>query len=158
MNSAIEVYKELTNDLKFDCWADVPTAATPIVAILFHETGIPMISPRAEEKQYGTKNQIDGSFKEGQVALLVDDLITRADSKIQIISILEENNLKINDVVVLIDREQGGVQELGIRGYACHVAFGLRELLDFYLHSGKINHSDFDRTISYLALSSRGLL
>lgn len=64
MDSAIEVYEELTSGLKFDCYADVPTAATPIVAILLHETRILMISPRREEKKHGIKRPIDGAFNE----------------------------------------------------------------------------------------------
>jgi len=150
MDSAIEVYKELTSGLKFDCYADVPTAATPIVAILSHDTRIPMISPRKEEKKHGIKRPIDGAFKEEQVALLVDDLITLADSKLEAISVLEENNLKVHDVVVLVDREQGGVQELEKRGYTCHVVFKLKELLTFYLEMAKISQDEYQRTITYL--------
>lgn len=153
MNSAIAVYKELTSNLKFDCYADVPTAATPIVAILSHETGIPMISPRREEKKHGIKRPIDGAFEEGQVVLLVDDLITLADSKLGAISVLEENSVKVHDVVVLIDREQGGVQELESRGYSCHVAYSLKELLKFYLETGKLNRDEYERTIAYLGAS-----
>lgn len=150
MDSAIKVYTELTSGRKFDCYADVPTAATPIVAILSHNTRIPMISPRKDEKKHGIKGPIDGTFREGQVALLVDDLITLADSKLEAISALEENGLKVHDVVVLVDREQGGVRELKKRGYSCHVAFKLKELLKFYLEMAKITRDQYERTITYL--------
>lgn len=150
MDSAVEVYRELTSGLKFDIYADVPTAATPIVAILSHKTGVPMVSPRKEEKAHGIKRPIDGVLKEGQIALLIDDLITKADSKLQAISILEENGVKVQDVVVLIDREQGGVQELDKRGYTPHVAFKLRELVEFYLDSARITRDQYERTIAYL--------
>lgn len=150
MDSAIRVYREMIDGLKFDIYADVPTAATPIVAILSHETRVPMVSPRKEEKEHGIKRPIDGQFQQGEVALLVDDLITKADSKIEAISVLEENGLKVHDVVVLVDREQGGVQELEKRGYSSHVAFGLKELLDFYLSSGKIDQEQYAKTTTYL--------
>lgn len=150
MELAINVYRELIRGLKFDVFADVPTAATPIVAVLSNKTKVPMISPRKEEKTHGIKRPIDGAFKEGQVALLIDDLITKADSKLEAISILEENNLKVRDVVVLVDREQGGVEELEKRGYTPHVAFKLKELLRFYLDTKKISHDQYERTIAYL--------
>ena len=153
MDSAVEVYKELAGGLKFDCYADVPTAATPIVAILSHETRVPMISPRKEEKKYGTKRPIDGVINEGQVALLVDDLVTLADSKLEAISVLEENNLKVLDILVLVDREQGGVQELEKRGYSCHIAFKLKGLLKFYRDLGKISQEEYKRTVAYLESS-----
>jgi uridine monophosphate synthetase len=150
MDSAVSVYADMTKRLKFDIYADVPTAATPIVAILSHETRIPMISPRKDEKQYGTKRPIDGLFHQGEVALLVDDLVTHADSKLEAIAVLEENGLQVHDVVVLVDRQQGGVQELDKRGYSCHVAFRLKELLNFYLESGKINKGEYERTLAYI--------
>jgi len=150
MDWAIKVYKELVAGLKFDVYADVPTAATPIVAVLSYETKTPMISPRKEEKDHGIKHPIDGAFKDGQIALLVDDLITKADSKLETISALEENGLKVQDVVVLVDREQGGVQELEKRGYACHIGFKLKELLKLYLESGKISRQQYEQTVTYL--------
>lgn len=150
MDSAIEVYKELISGIKVDVYADVPTAATPIVAILSYKTRIPMISPRKEEKRHGITRSIDGIFIRGQVALVIDDLITKADSKLEAISVLEENGLKVTDVVVLVDREQGGEQELGRRGYSCHTAFKLKELLDFYLDEGKITTDQYEQTVTYL--------
>lgn len=150
MDLAVQVYREMTDGLKFDIYADIPTAATPIVAILSHETRVPMISPRKEEKQHGIKRPIDGRFEQGQVVLLIDDLITLADSKLEAISVLEENSLHVRDVVVLVDRQQGGIQELKRRGYTCHVAFGLKELLEFYLKASKISQDQYERTVAYI--------
>jgi orotate phosphoribosyltransferase len=144
---------QLINGLKFDVLADGPTAATPIVAILSYKMKIPMISPRKEEKKHGIKRPIDGMFKEGQVVLLVDDLITLADSKLEAISVLEENNMAVNDVIVLLDREQGGVGELERKGYTCHTVFRLKELLKLYLDFEKISYDQYKQTVSYLESS-----
>ena len=153
METTISLYDQLASGLRFDFYADVPTAATPIVAILSYKNKIPMISPRKEEKQHGMRRQIDGVFSKGQIVLLIDDLITRADSKLETISILEENGLIVRDVVVLIDREQGGVQQLKMRGYDCHVAFGLKELLQIYKRSEKITSNQYGETMAYLESS-----
>jgi uridine monophosphate synthetase len=153
MDYAILVYDELSTGITFDLYADVPTAATPIVAILSYKNRIPMVSPRKDEKRHGIKRSVDGAFRQDQIVLLVDDLITLASSKLDAISVLEENGLRVKDVVVLVDREQGGVQELNRRGYACHVAFRLRELLELYLDSGKISHGQYLETVEYLEKS-----
>ncbi len=152
IDSAVVVYRDLSKDFLFDVYADVPTAATPIVAILSHATRIPMISPRKEEKKHGTKAPIDGVFTLGQKVLLVDDLITNAASKVETISVLEENGLSVSGVVVLIDREQGGRAELEKNGYACRAAFRLAELLEFYSMKGLISRDDYRRTMDYLQL------
>jgi len=150
MDSAIEVYKELIAGLKFDLYADVPTAATPIVAVLSHETKTPMVTPRLEKKEHGLVGNVDGVFGKGQITVVIDDLVTTADSKLEAISTLEGNGLSIRDVVVLIDREHGGVQELEKRGYTCHVAFKMSQLLSVYLESKKISEPTYERTMAYL--------
>ena len=150
MDSTIEVYEELTHALKFDVLADVPTAATPIVALLSHSMRIPMISPRLEEKAHGLSGKIDGVFHEGQVALLVDDLVTRAESKLEAISILQTSGLVVRDIAVLVDREQGGIEKLRKAGYTCWSVFKLSGLLSFYLDNGKIDRSLYDRVLTYL--------
>ena len=136
-------------NLKFDYLADVPTAATPIVAIMSYQFRIPMVTPR-EAKTHGSRASIDGSYESGRTALLVDDLVTKADSKIAAIRVLEEGGLIVRDVIVLVDREQGGAEQLARAGYTLHRACTLRELLDFYLEEQMINQELYDKVISYL--------
>lgn len=154
MNSAVATYEDLIGKLTFDILADVPTAATPIVAILSHRLRIPMISPRKEEKGHGLKRAVDGVFQNGNVALLIDDLITTAESKLEAISVLEEHGVKVRDVAVLLDREQGGAGELEKRGYACHAVFNLMDLLRLYLSNGKINSAQYQHTQDYLNITT----
>lgn len=150
MGQTIEVFKELISGEKFDLLADVPTAATPFTAILAYELKLPMVSPRQDVKSHGTKRKIEGVFQKGQTVLLIDDLITNAESKLESIAILEAAGLIVKTLAVLIDREQGGFELLASRGYKCTCAFGLRELLDFLLRLHKIDRPKYDETISYL--------
>ncbi len=150
LDLAVSVYRELAGELEYDVYADVPTAATPIVAVLSHETRVPMITPRTDSKGHGTLGSVDGVFTPGSVALLVDDLITSADSKLEAAAILAENGVVVHDIVVLIDREQGGPENLMNRGYRCHAAFQLTDLLDFYLGTRKITQRQYEETRSYL--------
>ncbi len=94
-------------DLQFDLFADVPTAITPIVSILSHVTGIPMVTPRTDKKTYDSGAQIDGSFSKGDTAVLIDDLITEGDSKFPAIGVLEGSGVSVKDIIFLVDREQG---------------------------------------------------
>lgn len=151
MNLAIDVFEELITSIDFfDLLADVPTAATPMVAILSHITGIPMISVRMDKKEYGTKARIDGVYTQGQKVLLIDDLITHADSKLEAISILKSHDLVVKDVMVLIDREQSGAKELEYRGYNCISALKLTEILQLYRKEKLISQGEFDGVIKYL--------
>ena len=150
LDATAEVYSDLMVEIAFDVLADVPTAATPVVAVLSHRTRTPMISPRLGGKTHGTMRDIDGAFTQGQRVVLVDDLVTRAESKLEVISILERNGLTLAAVVVLVDREQGGSDELRRCGYQCRAAFTMGELLDHYLASGGITQEQHARTMDYL--------
>jgi uridine monophosphate synthetase len=150
MDSTINVYRELANGLTYDLVADVPTAATPIAAILSHNLRKGMVSPRKDEKEHGITTKVEGVFQKGNIVLLVDDLVTQADSKLEAIRGLEGQGLVVHDVVVLIDREQGGPQQLEKAGYRCHSAYLLSDLLDFYFEEKKINRDEYDRTVTYL--------
>lgn len=142
----VRLLREAIHEIKIKEWssnfeilADVPTAFTPIVAILSHVMGIPMISPRREKKTYGTAKSINGKFQKGQKVLLIDDLITDAGSKLDAIGKLEEEGLIVRDVVVLIDRCEGGREALENKGYRLRSIYTWPELVSFYAEDGQIN-------------------
>lgn len=111
--------------------ADVPTAATPIVTLLSEDSGRPMITPR-EPKDHGSQASIDGVFEPGQIVLAVDDLITGADSKLAAVKILRDAGLVVTDIAVLLDREQGGREQLAKHGLTLHAIWTISALLAFY--------------------------
>jgi orotate phosphoribosyltransferase len=106
---------EIARGLAFDCIAAIPYAGLPIGVALALELDRPLIYPRREVKEHGTRRAIEGTFEPGETALLVDDLITRGDSKLEAIAPLEAAGLIVRDVLVLIDREQGGAEDLARR-------------------------------------------
>jgi uridine monophosphate synthetase len=69
---------------------------------------------------------------------MLDDLISSGDSKLEAIKPLQQAGLEVNDVVVLIDREGGGREELEARGLTVHSVFKLRDLLDILVQYQRI--------------------
>ena len=98
----------------------------------------------------GTQATIDGVYRPGQPVVLFDDLVTTAGSKLSAIRILEAAGLVVKGVCVLIDREQGGKEELKKAGYDLYAAFTLRQLLDHYREMGMINAEQHGLAIRYL--------
>jgi uridine monophosphate synthetase len=127
-------------------------AATPFVAILSHLTRIPMITPR-QPKTHGSGASIDGAYQPGQTAVVIDDLVTKADSKLEAVRVLEGEGLRVRDVLVLVDREQGGAQQLAEAGYTLHAALGLSELLEIYRRGGMLDEGSYARVQQYVAAS-----
>jgi uridine monophosphate synthetase len=136
--------------LSFDLYADVPQAATPLVAVLTHVTRIGMITPR-EAKTHGAGDAINGAYTPSQTILVIDDLVTRAESKLEAIHMLETHGLIVRDVAVLVDREQGGAEQLAAAGYQLHAAVTLSQLLDHWRVTGGIDEATFERVHAYSA-------
>jgi len=147
-----EVYEELVRPLNFDLLADVPTAATPLVSSLSDRIGVGMVTPRTDSKSHGTGAKVDGLLPEdrGSRVVLIDDLVTRADSKIEAADVLVASGMEVEDVVVLVDREQGGSSQLEERGLKLHSAFTMQQMLDYYVRVGIIDEQQYEDTMNRL--------
>ena len=137
--------------LTFDRLAAIPYAGIPIGVALALELDRPLIYPRREIKEHGTRRAIEGFFRPGETALVVDDLITRGDSKLEAIQPLEEAGLAVRDVLVLIDREQGGADDLARRGYRLHAVLTLRQILDALAAATRITPAQHAQVLDYLS-------
>jgi len=153
MDMVAKVFKEMLEGLDCDLIADIPHSISPVVAVLSHKTRISMVTPRLP-KDRGTGATVEGIFRSGQTVVVFDDLITKADSKLEAIRVLEEKGLEVSDVVVLVDREQGGAKELDERGYELHAAVTLTELLKYYVDTEQIDQAKYGEVIAYLAKNS----
>lgn len=115
-------------DLKPELICGVPYTALPIATAISLKHQIPMVMRRKEAKNYGTKKMIEGVFKANEPCVIIEDVITTASSVIETIDVLDTVNLKVKDIVVLVDREQGGYDNLANKGYRVHPVFTLSEL------------------------------
>jgi len=140
----------IAKELSFDRLAAIPYGGLPIGVALSLEMNRPLIYPRREVKEHGTKRAIEGAFEPGETALLVDDLISRGDSKVEAAGRLEAAGLEVHDVLVLVDREQGGAADLAGRGYTLHSVLRLAEMLEALRRSDRITEAQHDEVLSYL--------
>jgi uridine monophosphate synthetase len=136
--------------ITFDRLAAIPYAGLPIGVAVALETGRPLIYPRKEAKDYGTAKLIEGEYHTGETVLLVDDLITRGTAKIESLKPLTDEGLLVKDVLVLIDREQGGREELAVRGVTLHAVFTLSQMLDELVAAGKLATPQCDEVLAWV--------
>lgn len=108
----------------------IPYAGLPLAVAASLAGRMPLVYPRREEKGYGTRRRIEGQFKAGERVVLIDDIITDGASKLEAIQPLEEAGLVVKDLVVLVDREQGGRELLAARGYALHAVLTISQCFD----------------------------
>jgi uridine monophosphate synthetase len=151
LRDVAQAYALLLRPLAFDRLAAIPYAALPIGMAVSLELGCPLIYPRKEVKAHGTGRTVEGEFQKGERVVVLDDVITTGASKLEAIAPLEDLGLQVKDVVVLIDREQGGRECLEERGYRLHAVFGLGEMLDALTQHGRISTAQRDEVKAFLA-------
>ncbi len=125
-------YTAVLRRLTFDRLAALPYAALPIAAAISLQGNWPMIYPRKEVKEYGTRAEIEGEFSPGERAVVIDDLATTGGSKFEAIEKLTAAGLHVEDVVVLIDRQSGAAEALAQAGYRLHTVVTLTGLLEYW--------------------------
>lgn len=136
---AARLYSDILDDLAFDRLAAIPYAGLPLGTAVALHTSTALIYPRKETKTYGTGRQIEGHYQPGETIAVLDDLISSGNSKIKAIEPLRQAGLQVHDIVVLIDRESGGREELAAQGVNVHSVFSLRDLLDVLHDHERIN-------------------
>ena len=143
----------MLRSLAFDRLAAIPYAALPIGTAVSLELGCPLLYSRKEVKVYGTRQAVEGKAQKGERVVILDDLITTGASKLEAIAPLEELGLQVEDVVVLLDRQQGGREYLEERGYRLHAIFSLGEMVDVLAQYGRISTAQRDEVKAFLARS-----
>jgi len=100
----------------------------PAVVAIAHAEGKELYAfvVRQETKEHGTKQKIEGHLKKGWQVVIVDDVITTGGSMLKAIGAAEEVGCKVARVIVLVDRHEGGSDELRRRGYKFQAFLSLK--------------------------------
>ena len=97
-------------------------AADPIVAavaLTSHLEGKPISAfiVRKDSKGHGTHKIIEGPLQNGSLVAIVDDTCTMGSSLFHAIEAAESAGCTVAHVMVILDRREGGSDELAQRGY-----------------------------------------
>ena len=146
-----QAYLPLLSNLQFSRIAGLPYAAIPIATAISLAGDYPMIYPRKEVKDYGTKAEIEGEYHAGETVVVIDDLATTGGSKFEAIEKLTGAGLVVKDVVVLVDRQSGAKESLAEAGYTMHAVLTISEMLDHWESAGKVEREKIEATRKFLS-------
>ena len=123
--------RRISNSRKVDKMASIELKGALLLPSIANKLSLPCIVVRKEEKTYGVTGRIaGGEVKKGEHILFFDDLVTSAQSKIEGIKPLEQQGAKVETVLVLVDREQGGKENLEKMGYELIALTTISELVN----------------------------
>ncbi len=147
---AAKAYATILAGIEHDRIAGVPYAALPIGTAVSLEADVPLVYPRKEAKAYGMGKQIEGAWDPGDRIVVIEDLITSGGSIVKSVEAMREAGMVIEDAIVLIDREQGGVENLAAAGIRVHSVFKLDQILDVLVAHGRLSEEKRAEVLAFI--------
>jgi orotate phosphoribosyltransferase len=94
--------------------------AVALAAAASLESGLPFLIVRKEAKDYGTANRLEGVFEPGERVCLVEDVVTSGGAALSAVQALREAGLTCSTAICVVDREEGGADELAGHAVSLH--------------------------------------
>ena len=139
---------------RFDLIAGVPIGGLHIATALSLQMRVPLVYVRPpsplDAGASAPRAQIEGAYRPGQRALIVDDLAAGGGSIVETVTSLRSAGLLVRDAMVLVDRQQGAAARLEGLGARLHWALTLEALLNHLIGEERISHEDYRSAIEYL--------
>jgi len=159
LKTAGEEIRAKCDGANIDALASIELRGALLLSALAPHLDRPCFVVRKTEKSYGITGKIvGGEIKPGQHLMLFDDVITDGGSKLDPIHILEDAGAKVQLVLVVVDREQGGSRNLGTRGYPLESLLTTRQLVSELSESRLIDPEIARAVTGYLENETKNTL
>jgi orotate phosphoribosyltransferase len=128
-----EIFFDLIKDLDVQGLGGLTMGADPIAhaaALISYQRGRPVnaFSVRKFSKDYGAGGLIVGDVHPGDRVVIVEDVVTTGNSTIKAITASREFGLEVVKVLILVDREEGGREEIAKQVPQVDAVFALSEM------------------------------
>jgi len=127
LKAILEEMQELL-PASFDKFAAMELGGIPLATGLSLKTGKHCLYVRKKAKNYGTCNLVEGGFSKGEKVVVIEDVITTAGQVSSSIRQMRELGLIVENVFCVIDRQQGGRENLKRIGCSLACLFTMEEL------------------------------
>lgn len=153
---------EVYHKIDFDFISGIPKAGDPFVDAIqnilaikpgyirkkFDIVKLDKIEDNGKRKVVPKKECID--YCKGKKGLLLDDVISYGDSKMEAVRAIEDYGAIVAGIIVLIDIGLGGVQMLRNAGYRIYPVFTAKSLFDYYFRCKKIGQEKYKEAMNYI--------
>jgi len=148
---AAEAVRRIMVSDRIDKLASIELKGALILPSIACRVDLPCVVVRKEDKAYGVTGRIAGSeVARGDSIVFFDDVISEGLSKLEGIRPLEELGAHVRHLVVVVDREQGGRENLEKLGYKVHALAKISEIVDSLRQSKSISEEQADAVLGYV--------
>ncbi len=142
--------KTVLSSQKVDKLASIELKGALLIPSIANKLNLPCVVVRKERKKYGLTGRIaGGEIERGEHIVFFDDVVSSGRSKLEGIQPLEQLGAKVGMVMVVVDREQGGRENLEELGYQFQALTTVSELVKSLLQSHKITEKQATSVIDY---------
>lgn len=92
------------------------------------ETGLPLVLVRKEAKGYGTAKQLEGRYTSGERVTVIEDVVTTGGDSLRSVQVLRDAGLDVIHLVVVLDRGEGGDENIREAGIPYSPLFRVQDL------------------------------
>jgi orotate phosphoribosyltransferase len=103
--------------------------AVALAAAASLQSGLPFLIVRKAAKDYGTANRLEGVHDEGECVCLIEDVVTSGGALLEAVQALREAGLRVSNAICVVDREEGGVDELARHAVRLRSLYRASELI-----------------------------
>jgi len=148
---AAEKIKTLMASERIDKLASIELKGALILPSIACLVNLPCVVVRKEDKAYGVTGRIAGAdVSKGDKVLFFDDVISEGLSKLEGTKPLQERGAQVKHLMVVVNREQGGKENLEKAGYEVHALVKISEIVDSLLHFRNISKEQADAVQNYI--------
>jgi len=139
----INLIKQDVGTDSFERVAGVPTAGMAFASVIAYHLKKPFLYSRQQTKAHGRGRRVEGIIMPGDRILLADDLVTSGQSLRKAASAIRAEGGVINDAVVLVDREEGGNENLAKDNINLHYLLKVSEAANKLYEIGTITEEEY---------------
>jgi orotate phosphoribosyltransferase/uridine monophosphate synthetase len=153
MQEEVDTLKAMRNPQvhPFQRVCGIPFGGLHLATAFSLRTRTPMIYMHPAKEHNGSRVYVEGVYEEGEQVLLIDDLVTSGGGVVETAEFLKQNaGLKVRDVLVLLDRQEGAKELLKARGYNLISILGMEAMLNYLMASGKIEEEWYRKSLDYI--------
>ena len=139
-NFQTDFIKEEIGVKSFDRIAGIPIAGIPFASLTAYNLKKPFLYIRKGVRLHGRQRRVEGILTPGDRVLLIDDLITTGLSLRSAAKAVEAEGGVTTDAVALLDREEGGKENLDKHGIRLHTLLKMNEIANSLYEIGAIDN------------------
>lgn len=141
----------------------VAYAGIPLAIAITLETGIPSCYTRKEIKTHGISRFIEGRIENGDTLVIVDDLVTTGESKLEAREAIQKESenrkivVEVKGITCLFDREEGGVKFLAKEGLDFFALFTISEAVIMLYKKNLLQEEEYQVVLDYVGTKKRSI-